>query len=73
MKVKTNTLSGIALDWATAKALDYDVSTEGHWDTEQDREVITKLHGGAVPGRYVGGHCLVPINLLGTRRANSRA
>ena len=52
--MKTHNLSDIKLDWAVAKALDYDVDTEGHWDCERDCEVTTKLHGSAIPGRNSG-------------------
>ena len=50
--MKTHNLSGIKLDWAVAKALDYDLDTEGHWDCERGCLVTTKLHGTAIPGRF---------------------
>ncbi len=54
MKIKTSELIGPALDWAVAECLDYVVEFEGYYDDEQDREIIIRLHGPEVPGRYAG-------------------
>lgn len=54
MKRPTSTLSGLALDWAVAQALDYEVTTEGGYHEDLDCVVIYRLHGPSVPGRYAG-------------------
>ena len=54
MKAKTDTLSGLALRWAVAQALDYDLSFEGHFDPAEDRVVIFRLHRPEVPGKNAG-------------------
>ncbi len=51
MLVKTNTLKDRQLDWAVAKVINYEVSTEGFYSYELKRAVVTKLHGEQVPGR----------------------
>lgn len=52
--MKTCELIGVPLDWAVAKALDYDLELEGYYSEELGRTVIIRLHGSAVPGRYAG-------------------
>ena len=43
-KINIEKAHGVALDWLVATALGFEPEREGHWDDEQGRVVITKLH-----------------------------
>ena len=42
------------LNWMVAKALDYEVDTEGAYNPETGKVEVYRLHGATVPGRYRG-------------------